>query len=287
MTPNEAAPVQQPPARGWRRFIRRWLIFLALLWIGSVIMLKALENRFVYPGDTAAQSWMDSPAADTEDVWLKSADSTMIHGWFFPKPDAANVFVVAHGNGGNLSHRGRLAVQLRDLVGAAVLLFEYPGYGKSNGSPSEQGCYAAGDAAVAWLIAEKKVPANRLVLMGESLGGGVATEMATRHEHKALVLTKTFTSLPAAAKNLFPVLPTHTLMSNRYDNLAKLPKVRTPVFIAHGTADTLVPFRHAEELFAAANEPKELHRLEGHDHNAMFSTDFFVALKAFLNQHAK
>lgn len=276
-----------PPKRSWRRFARRWLAFLFLLWLGTTIMLKALENRFVYPGDTAAQSWMAPPTADTEDVWLTSADGTTIHAWFLPQPGETDVFVVAHGNGGNLSHRGRLAAQLRDLVGPAVMLFEYPGYGKSGGSPSEYGCYAAGDAAVAWLVSEKKIPKGRIIIFGESLGGGVATELATRHEHTALVLTKTFTSLPAAAKVLFPVLPTHTLMSNRYDNLAKLPRITTPVFIAHGTADRLIPFHHAEELFAAANEPKALFRLEGQDHNDPFPPAFFTALKQFLEQHAK
>lgn len=278
---------EPPPKRGWRRFVRRWLIFLALLWLGTTIMLKALENRFIYPGDTAAQSWLPPPTADTEDVWLTSADGTKIYAWFLPKPGETDVFVIAHGNGGNLSHRGRMAAQLRELVGPAVLLFDYPGYGKCGGSPSEAGCYAAGDAAIEWLVKERKIPKGRIIPFGESLGGGVATELAIRHEPKALILTKTFTSLPAAAKVLFPVLPTHTLMSNRYDNLAKLPQVRTPVFIAHGTADKLIPFRHAEELFAAANEPKALHRLEGHDHNAFFTADFYTALKQFLEQHVK
>lgn len=248
--------------------------------------MKWLENRLVYPGNTAAESWVPCPVADYEDVWT-TADGTKIHGWFFPASPGADVVVLAHGNGGNLSHRSRIAVELRKLLGTAVLLFDYPGYGKSGGSPSEAGCYASGDAMIEWLVKEKNVPKSKLILFGESLGGGVATELAVRHEHKALVLTKTFTSLPAAAKSLFPYLPTHTLMSNRFESIAKLPNVRTPVFVAHGTADRTVPFEHGEELFAVANEPKAFHRMTGQEHNAWFTSDFYAALKAFLDKHAR
>ncbi len=248
--------------------------------------MKWLENRLVYPGNTAAESWVPCPVADCEDVWTATPDGTKIHGWYFPSTPGADVVLFAHGNGGNLSHRSRTAIELRKVLGAAVLLFDYPGYGKSAGSPSEAGCYAAGDAMIAWLANEKHVPKAKLILFGESLGGGVATELAVRHEHKALVLTKTFTSLPAAAKSLFPFLPTHTLMSNRFDSLAKLPRVRTPVFVAHGTADRTVPFELGEALFAVANEPKAFHRMEGQEHNAWFTSDFYAALKAFLEKHA-
>ncbi len=248
--------------------------------------MKWLENRLVYPGNTAAESWVPCPVNDVEDAWTTAADGTKIHGWYFPAagPDAV---VLAHGNGGNLSHRSRVAIELRQTLHASVLLFDYPGYGKSEGTPTEAGCYAAGDAMIAWLATAKGVPMKNMILFGESLGGGVAAELATRHEHKALVLTKTFTSLPAAAKNLFPILPTHWLMTNRYDTIAKLPALRTPVFVAHGTADRTVPFAHGEALFAAANEPKAFHRMEGQEHNAWFTADFYRELKAFLDAAAK
>jgi fermentation-respiration switch protein FrsA (DUF1100 family) len=254
------------------------------VWLGVVVVMAWLENSLVYHPDRVL---VPPPAADVEDVWFTSADGTKLHGWWLPGEAAAGAVLVSHGNGGNLSHRGRLAADLRQWLGRPVLLFDYPGYGKCDGSPSEAGCYAAGDAAFRWLTDQKGVPAGRVVLFGESLGGGVATELATRHDHEALVLAKSFTSLPAVAKEVYPWLPTHTLMANRYDNLSKLARVTKPVFVAHGTEDTLVPFAHAGRLFAAAKGPKELFRLEGHDHNEWLRPEFHAALKQFLDRHRK
>jgi fermentation-respiration switch protein FrsA (DUF1100 family) len=167
-----------------------------------------------------------------------------------------------------------------------VLLFDYPGYGKNTGKPTEESCYASGEAAYKWLTDQQKVPPNRVILCGESLGGGTAVELATRHEHRALVLVFTFTSLPAAAKYHFPFLPVHALMRTRFDNLAKIGRCPRPVFIVHGTDDRTVPFGHSEQLFAAANEPKQFLRLEGKGHD-LFITDLYATeLVKFLNAHA-
>jgi fermentation-respiration switch protein FrsA (DUF1100 family) len=259
------------------------VLILAALWLGAVLVMLWLENSLVYQPTRADEEWLPPPADDVADVWLASADSTKIHGWWFPQPGDAGAVLVSHGNGGNLSHRRLLPADLRHVLKRGVLLYDYPGYGKSDGKPSEAGCYAAAAAAWQWLTEEKHIPIGRVVLLGESLGGGVATELATRHDHEALVLVKTFTSLPAAAKNLYPWLPTHTLMSNRFDNLAKLPRCPKPVFIAHGTADGLIPFAHAEALYAAAGDPKELYRLEGQDHNDQLTSEFHAALRKFLD----
>jgi uncharacterized protein len=276
-----------PHRRTRGAFGRRWLFFVALLALGFITVLSLFENKLVYPKSTAAESWVEPPDADFVDVWMTSADGTKVHAWFLPGPTEGNVVVVGHGNGGNLSHRGRLASQLRAELGCAVMLFDYPGYGRSSGSPSEPGCYASGDAAIAWLRDVKQVPATRLILFGESLGGGVVTELAIRHPHRVLVLVKTFTTLPGAAKALFPMLPTHSLMRNRYDSVSKIRRIVTPVFVAHGTADRVVPFELGQALYAAANEPKQFLRLEGQDHNAWLTSDFFKELKRFLSEHAK
>jgi fermentation-respiration switch protein FrsA (DUF1100 family) len=122
--------------------------------------------------------------------------------------------------------------------------------------------------------------------LGESLGGGTAVELATRHDHRALVLIFTFTSLPAAAKVHYPWLPTYRLMRCRFDNLAKIGRCRRPVFIAHGTADQIVPFTHGEALFAAANEPKEFLRLDGVGHDIQLGDWLCAPLAKFLAESA-
>ena len=128
---------------------------------------------------------------------------------------------------------------------------------------------------------------KNITIYGGSLGGGVATDLATRKEHRALILAKTFTSVPDVASNLYwwlPV-PTRALMSNRLDSLSKIGSIHGPVFIAHGTADTLIPFAQGEKLFQAANEPKRFLRMEGEGHNRPLPDVFYRELKEFWQQH--
>lgn len=276
-----------PFRRRARRFVLRWLVLLGFVYAGVVLVFLALETSLVFRPETAAVSWSKPEHPDTRDVWLTSADGTKLHGWWLPPADpAAGAVLFAHGNGGNLSYRGRIAADLHRAFGTGVLLFDYPGYGKSEGRPTESGCYAAGDAAYRWLTDEAKVPANRVVLLGESLGGGTAVELATRHDHRALVLVFTFTSLPAVAKVHYRWLPTHTLMRTRFDNLSKMGHCPRPVFILHGTADAVVPFAHGEALFAAAKEPKTFLRVEGFAHSLLLGDAFYEELKRFLDTAA-
>ena len=271
-------------SRTWKRRLSRLVAAVFGLYLVVLVIFKSLENRLVFQPSTAAEAWLAPPSERVEDVWTTTPTGEKIHAWWLPTddPQPTGAILLCHGNGGNLSHRGRMMADLTQATGLPVLAFEYPGYGKSDGEPSEAGCYAAGRAALDWL-GEKGVPTTNVVILGESLGGGVATELAAESPCRALVLVKTFTSLPAAAKWHYPWLPTHWLMSNRFDSRAKLPNATCPVFVAHGTADRVVPFAHAEKLFAAANEPKRFLRLEGQDHNAWLTADFHAALAEFLN----
>jgi fermentation-respiration switch protein FrsA (DUF1100 family) len=250
-------------------------------------MLRWLERRMVFQPASVAKAWFPPENPLTRDVWFPTPNGRKLHGWWLPpaRPDAGAI-LLAHGNGGNISHRSRIAAKLQSTLGTGVLLFDYPGYGRSAGKPSEAGCYAAGETAYRWLIDEAEIPAHRIVLFGESLGGGTAVELATRVEHRALVLLFTFTSLPAAAKFHFPRLPVNFLMRFKFDNLKKIPRCRRPVFIAHGTADEIVPFAHGEALFAAANEPKAFFRMDGFTHNILLDEPFYAALGQFLATHA-
>jgi fermentation-respiration switch protein FrsA (DUF1100 family) len=269
------------------RRVRRWAFLLFVTWLGIIVVFWLLERRLVFQPTPAAEEWL--PAADprSQDVTLTSSDgNTLAARWIPPESPERGAVLVCNGNGGNLTHRGRLAAELRQALGAGVLLFDYPGYGKSSGTTTEEGCYAAGEAAYRWLTEEQKVPPGRVILCGQSLGGGTAVELATRHDHRALLLIYTFTSLPAAAKFHYPFLPTHALMRTRFDNLAKIGRCNGPVFIIHGTDDRVVPYGHAEQLYAAANEPKQLLRIEGFGHSALLGEQFTSELAKFLRQYA-
>jgi fermentation-respiration switch protein FrsA (DUF1100 family) len=250
-------------------------------------MLLFFENWLVFRPTPASQDWQKLPSPDTQDVQLTSADGTRIHAWWCPAKDSDLALLYCHGNAGNLSHRGISIVKLREKIGASVLIIDYPGYGKSEGTPTEKGCYAAADAAYAWLTDEKKYPPKKILLYGGSLGGGIVTDLASRKEHRALILDKTFTSLPDVAADLYWWLPApkRLLMTNRFDNLSKIRSVRSPVFIAHGTADELIPYPHGERLFAAANEPKRFYPIPGLGHNESLPDELFTSLKEFLREN--
>jgi fermentation-respiration switch protein FrsA (DUF1100 family) len=264
----------------------RNLLYLTVGYGGLVLMLVSLENRLVYHPYRADASWIAKPIAEIEDVDLTSADGTRLHAWWCPDAKSEQAILYFHGNAGNLSWRGGSIVKLRNLLNLSVLIVDYPGYGKSEGSPSEQGCYLAADAAYDWLTAEKKIVPHKVSLYGASLGGGVAVDLASRKEHRALILVKTFTSLPDAASSLYWWLPVpkRALMTNRFDSLSKIGRCQRPVFIAHGTSDTLIPDSQGKALFKAANDPKRYVPMPGKDHNDELPPEFFTSLGEFLRE---
>lgn len=268
---------------------QRVLAYFVLGYAGLTAMLLFLENKLVYHPSSAEQSWTAAPTDEFQDVALTCADGTRMHAWFLPCRDSEEALLYCHGNGGNLSQRGASMLKLRELLQVNVLIIDYPGYGKSEGEPSERGCYQAADAAHAWLVDEKKFLPKNILLYGVSLGGGVVTELASRKEQRALILIKTFTSLPDVAAELYWWLPVpkRVLMRNRFDSLSRIADCPGPIFIAHGTDDELVPFAHGERLYEAARAPKRFLPLRGDGHNDPLPEVFFVALKEFLEKNRK
>jgi hypothetical protein len=273
-----------------RRFAR--LIALACyIYTASFFLLLALEDRFLFPGAAVARPWREPPGhLPVNELRFDSINGDLIYAWFSaPKgwQPRRGAVLFCHSNGSNLSRIAHRAFRWRDPFGRAVLLYDYPGYGKSSGRPSESGCYAAGEAAFKWLVEVKGVPAKEVILVGESLGGAIAVELAARHTARLLVLHGAFTSFPDVAQARLPFYPSRYLVHNQMDNEAKIGLARCPVLIAHGTADSVVPFRQAERLFAAAPEPKRFIRLEGHGHGPPRKKDLFETVKQFLSETAR
>jgi fermentation-respiration switch protein FrsA (DUF1100 family) len=256
---------------------------VAVAYIGVILVLMALEKYLLFRPTSAGEHWLAPPNARVEDIELQTADGTRIHTWWCPVSGADGAMLYCHGNAGNLSHRSSQIALWQAELKESVLIFDYPGYGKSEGKPSESGCYAAAEAAYGWLVDRAKVPAERITLYGGSLGGGVAVELAHRgHAHRALVLLKTFTSVPDMAQKEFPWLPARWLVRSRFDNLAKIAQCTRAVFIAHGDCDRLIPHSHGERLYAVAREPKFFLTLHDSDHNDAVGPVFFDALRQFL-----
>jgi uncharacterized protein len=274
-------PSPAPARRGWTARAKRWAFVVAFGYLTLVVLMWLLENQLVFHPTTADQHWEPAPSPTIRDVTFTSPAGVPVHAWWLRRSPDAPALVVFHGNGGNLSHRGRTMLDASERLGVSVLVFDYPGYGKTPGKPNEAACYDTAEGAICWLR-DEGIPPERTIYYGESLGGGVATEVATRYPCRALVLVKSFTSLPAAAKYHYPWLPVGWLMSNRFDSATKLGRLTCPVAVLGATADTVVPFVQSQQLFAAANEPKRFFTAPGTDHNDPLPDEFWGELRGFL-----
>jgi len=260
-----------------------WLFTIGILYA----MFRWFEHNQVYHPERALEASPTELRRPFEDVHFRTEDGVELHGWYFPantnSPRKGVVFLLCHGNGGNVSHRLGLCTALLQ-TGAGVFSFDYRGYGQSKGHPGEEGTYRDAQAACAWLR-EKGFSGQNIVAYGESLGGGVVSELALREKVGGIVLQSTFTSIPDIGAELFPWLPVRKLSTIKYDTLAKLPRIKAPVLVMHSRTDDLVRYQHAEKNFAAANEPKALCELDGgHNEPAWEHPEFRAAVEELLKR---
>ncbi|MEV0765735.1 alpha/beta hydrolase [Nocardia sp. NPDC050435] len=199
------------------------------------------------------------------DLSLPTADGETVHAWWLPARQSIGHVLFAHGNAGNIGDRVPIYALLTE-AGFDVLAFDYRGYGRSTGRPSEEGTYLDARAARQALLEQPGVDPDRIVYLGKSLGGGVMLELATAYPPAGLILMSTFTGIRDAARNVYPFLPA-PFVPNAYPSLRRIRELRTPLLLMHGDQDELLPLRHAERLYAAAPEPKRLEIFPGGGHN--------------------
>lgn len=263
----------------------RTAAILVGLYVSAFGVLVAFEDRLIYAPVPATRHWSEPPPGHrAQDVELRTGDGTSVHARWFPRTNATGAVLICHGQAGNVSLEcsPRQLAGWQDDLGVSVLIFDYPGYGRSGGSPSETGCYAAADATYAWLTETQQVPPREVLLFGRSLGTGVAVDLASRHSHRALILVSPYTSLPDVAVRRFGLLGAHVVMQNRFPSLAKIGRCTGPTFIVHGTDDNLIPFALGKELYEAANEPKDFFPIEGGRHSDGLPPAFFPSVRDFL-----
>lgn len=199
---------------------------------------------------------------------LLDADGVRVHAWLLPVAGARLTVLACHGNAGNVSHRLDRALLIQQQLRASVLLFDYRGYGRSGGSPDEEGTYRDARAAYRFLVETKRQHPTTIVLFGESLGAAVAVQLALEEPARALVLESPFSSIPDMARAAYPFLPPlGPLLRTRYDTLAKVPRLKLPLLVFHGERDGIVPLGQARRVFAAAPEPKRFYAIPGAGHN--------------------
>jgi hypothetical protein len=239
------------------------------------------ESLIFLPSKFPAGDW--APVGlEFEDAWFKSADGVRLHGWYCPHPSPRAFVLFAHGNAGNLSHRAPVLRLLRNALRASVMIFDYRGYGRSEGRPNETGVCRDAIAARDWLARREGTSAEKIVLMGRSIGGAVIVDLAAREGARALVLESTFTTLPDVAAVHYPWAPVRRLLRTRFNSLEKIPRFAGPLLQSHGDADEVVPYELGRRLFEAAVGPKQFVTIPGGDHNGPPDARYLAALDSFL-----
>ncbi|MDH5711570.1 MAG: alpha/beta hydrolase [Gammaproteobacteria bacterium] len=204
-----------------------------------------------------------------EDVHFKAADGVALHGWYLPHTGSNQVLLFFHGNAGNISHRcDSLAIFHR--LGLNVFIIDYRGYGQSEGVPSEQGLYRDAMAAWHYLVDEKGFAGNQVVIHGRSLGGAIATDLASKVRARGLILESTFSSARDFSRLVFPVLSRLVLMRYQFNSGEKISRINAPLLVMHSPDDEIVPFSLGEQLFKTASDPKQFYTLRG-DHNSGYA----------------
>jgi fermentation-respiration switch protein FrsA (DUF1100 family) len=265
------------------------LVFIAVLIVALIVVPVLFEKRLIYFPFHDLEVTPKELGLRYEEARLVAEDGVTLHGWFLPVEGSRFTVLVCHGNAGNISHRLDRAMLMHAKLKTDVFLFDYRGYGLSQGTPDEEGTYRDARAAHRYLSTARGVAPGNLIIFGESLGAAVALQLALEVPARALVLEAPFTSIADMAGSVLPFLPIGRLLRTRYDNLAKIGRLRMPLLIIHGDRDATVPFAQGRRLFEAAPEPKRFFPIPGAGHNDTYFTGgdaYWEAWDAFLHELA-
>ena len=263
----------------------KFILVVAASYCLLLVVVYFMQGRMLYlagvPGRTLTMTPTDV-GIDFQDVSIATTDGVMLHGWFIAGR-SSRVLLFFHGNAGNISHRLDSIAQFREL-GLSVLIIDYRGYGQSTGRTTERGIYRDADAAWRYLIDDRGIVANDIVIFGRSLGASVASRLASEYQPSALIVESSFTSVPDIAQDIYPWLPVRWLSRLSHATRDYVRDVRCPILIIHSRDDEIIPFRHGEAIFASANEPRTLLTIRG-THNDAFLLDeraYVAGLRTFL-----
>lgn len=269
----------------WQRSALRILIIAIVTYLAVVIVTAVFQRHLIYFPSRKLEAVPSDLGLRYDSVEFTAADGVRLYAWYVPRENAIATFLFCHGNAGNISHR-LVTIQTLHVLGFNVLVFDYRGYGRSQGKPDEKGLYL--DAQAAWnhLTQSRGLPPERIVLSGESLGGAVAIDLATHVKPLALVVESTFTSLADVGSMHYPLLPVRWVIGDEYRSLDKIGLVKCPLLILHGSDDELVPIDMARRLFAAACEPKQFIETPGGHNEAglAYAPEYGNAVRAFVEE---
>ncbi len=270
-----------PKAYVWFAWI---LKFSATCYLAVLILMILLESSLVFPGSPSTAGDWSHPGIALEEVVFVSADGTQLHGFFFPNPKSDQYLLFCHGNGENIATIASEMDLLRKQLNVSVFAFDYRGYGKSGGSPWEEGVLADGEAAAVWLADRSQQPIENLIIMGRSLGGGVAVHLASLVDPQALILDRTFSSTVDVAADRYWWLPVRYVMRNQFWSIVRIKRYEGPLFQMHGDKDEVIPIWSGKKLFTASpSEDKFFMEIADLYHNDPWPQEFLGQLDGFLN----
>lgn len=268
--------------------LKALLLLAGTVYLAALLLAFLFQERLIFLPAIGRSDPIEPEAAGLlfERVPLATADRETLEAWWFPHPHSRGTVLLFHGNAGHIGHRLPYAGMFHEM-GYELLLFDYRGYGRSTGRPTEAGVLEDGRTAWKYLERQRGVRPERAVFFGESLGGAVAAQLAREVQPAVLVLASTFVSVPELARDHYPWLPARWLARVRLDARASLAGYCGAVLVAHSPEDEIVPFRHGQALLDAAGEPKAFLELRGgHNDGFVFArNDWIERLVAFLSAH--
>ena len=263
------------------------LFILCGVYFGMLILLFLMQSRLVY---FPSKEIVCTPAdirLKFEDITMKTFDGFNLNAWFIPANSPTGTVLFCHGNGGNISYSLDV-VETLNKFNLNVLLFDYRGYGKSEGSPTENGTYTDADTAYRWLIKDKNIPESSIIVMGRSLGAAIAANLAKNHNPRILILESGFSSTADVAAKQYPIFPVRLLCRYKYKTADYVKDIKCPLLVVHSPDDEIVPYSNGIKIFSSGKEPKEFLEIRG-SHNEGYSDSgdtYTNGLKDFIGKYA-
>ncbi len=259
--------------------------FLILVLLIGVLFIAvySFQRHFIYFPASDKPSLRDFNALDMQIIQIPVAKGLVLDSWYKPPQNHQPVILYLHGNAGHIGYRMYLARHFIS-AGLGILLLEYRGYGGNRGRPAEKGLYEDGRAAMRFLK-QQGIPEKSIILYGESLGTGIATQLATEFSVCSVILQSPYASFTALARYHYWGLPIPVL--DKYDSLSKIAKIHSPLLILHGKLDIIVPYPQGEILFNFANEPKKLIKFPNKGHNDLWDEHFASIVINFITKHCQ
>lgn len=260
------------------------LITVSVLYISLIVLMTIFQRKLLYFPDRQIGTPEQYDLSGFSEIFAETVDGFSIQFWYNPAKTNMPTILYFHGNASHIGNRAGIYSALSGK-GFGVLAVSYRGYGKSEGTPSEEGLYTDGRTAISFLKNTRKIPVSNIIIYGESLGTGIATKMANEYQVGAVVLQAPYTSVTGRAAEIYFFLPVKLMIFDHFDSLSRISQIKAPILIFHGENDQTIPIRHSKTLLEAANSPKEAIFFQDVGHNNLDSAAISSKLLEFTKKH--